>query len=240
MQGVSCGPGGIGRGGRVALCEILRISAAAPLAAAAACSQIASSAHRRGRRADRRRTSHSTNQGSPTRHGLACERWPRHLTTDVGKCDTDVVTSNVGDYGHGRGPTFFPAKAPALPSPVARPAAGAPTLSLTERVAAVAGLDRAYLETATRAEMEQTLQALLGALKRGSRADLEAGERHGDGSLRITSHIAVWLIGRVSDAYGCRLVKLSEVPSRDSLRSIGGLAELLMKAIEKDRGASAA
>ncbi len=148
------------------------------------------------------------------------------------------MTSNVGSYPGGRGPTFFPACAPAFPSPAVPPAARAPTVSLTERVKVVAGLDRARLEMATRDEMAQTLQELLGALKNKSRADLEAGERHGDGSLRITSHIAVWLIGRVSDAYGRRLVRLSEVPSRDRLRSIGGLAELLTKAIEKDRGAS--
>jgi hypothetical protein len=161
------------------------------------------------------------------------------LTFDVEKCDIDVVTSNVDDHPGGRGPTFFPARPPAFASPAALPTARAPTVSLTERVKAVAGLDLALLETATRDEMEQTLQELLGALKNRSRSDLDAGERHGDGTLRITSHIAVWLIGRVSDAYGCRLVKLSQVPNRDSLRSIGGLAELLVKAIEKERGAGA-
>ena len=82
--------------------------------------------------------------------------------------------------------------------------------------------------------MEQTLQELVGALKNKSKTDLEAGERHEDGSLAITSHLAVWMIGKVSDSYGGQLVKLSKVQSPESLRSITGLAELLTKAIEKD------
>jgi hypothetical protein len=157
------------------------------------------------------------------------------LTSDVGKCDIDVVTSNVSGDPDGQGPTFFPPPAPAFPSPPASPAVHAPTVSLTERVKAVAGLDRAHLEIATRDQLEQTLQELLGALKNRSKADLEAGERHGDGSLRIASHIAVWLIGKVTEAYGGKLVRLSTVPSHESLCSIGGLAELLTKAIKKNR-----
>jgi hypothetical protein len=110
---------------------------------------------------------------------------------------------------------------------------------LTERVQEVAGLDRTDLEMATGSEMEHTLQGLLGALKNKSKAELEDGERHRDGSLSITSHVAVWLIGKVADAYGRKLVRLSRIPDRDSLRSIRGLAELLVKAIERERGASA-
>lgn len=142
------------------------------------------------------------------------------------------MTSNVSG---GQGPTFFPPPTPPSPGPPASPRFRALTVSLTERVKAVAGLDRAHLATATREQLRQTLQELLGALKNRSKADLEAGERHGDGSLRITSHIAVWLIGKVTEAYGGNLVRLSKVPSLDSLRSIGGLAELLTKAIEKNQ-----
>lgn len=87
--------------------------------------------------------------------------------------------------------------------------------------------------------MQQTLRDLLGALKNKTADELEVGERHENGTLSITSHLAVWLIGRVTEAYGQRLVKLSEIPVRDSLRSIGGLAELLVNAIKKIQGASA-
>ncbi len=85
--------------------------------------------------------------------------------------------------------------------------------------------------------MEQTLQELVGAMKNRPNAGLESAERHEDGSLRITSHLAVWLIGRITEVYGGQLVRLSKIPSRESLRSISGLAELLTKAIEKDLGA---
>lgn len=156
------------------------------------------------------------------------------MTGDVEKCDINVVTSNVGSGPRRRGPTFFPPTEPASPSPIAPPVARAPTVSLTDRVKAVSGLDRDHLKTATREEMEQTLQELVGALKNKSKTELEAGERHEDGSLAITSHLAVWMIGKVSDAYGGQLVKLSKVQSPESLRSITGLAELLTKAIEKD------
>ena len=61
---------------------------------------------------------------------------------------------------------------------------------------------------------------------------------HGDGSLRITSHLAVWLIGKITDAYGSKLVRLSEVPDRESLRSISGLTDLLTKAIANKQGAT--
>lgn len=86
-------------------------------------------------------------------------------------------------------------------------------------------------------EMQQVLESLLGALKNVSDAQLQLGERAGDGSLRITSHLAVWLIGKVTDAYGAKLVRLSQVPTRESLRSISGLAELLNAAISKKQGA---
>lgn len=108
-------------------------------------------------------------------------------------------------------------------------------MGLTERVKAVGGLDRADLETAPRSQLGQTLEELLSALKNKTLPEIQAGERHKDGSLEITSHLAVWLIGKVTDAYGRRLVRLSKVSSRESLRSIGGLAELLRNAIEGAR-----
>lgn len=160
----------------------------------------------------------------------------------------DVMPSNVGHGATGQGSPFFPSPAPApgptsgpaaTPTPPAGPSsdttAGTATAklptSLKGRVAAVAGLDSAHLKAAGQPEVQQVLESLLGALKNLSDADLQLGEKHGDGSLRITSHLAVWLIGKVTDAYGSKLVRLSKVPDRESLRSISGLADLLTNAI---------
>ena len=93
-----------------------------------------------------------------------------------------------------------------------------PSTSLKARVAAVPGLDPAHLKAAGHPEVQQVLESLLGALKNVSDAELQLGERHGDGSLRVASHLAVWLIGKVTDAYGKKLVRLSKVPDRESLR----------------------
>lgn len=169
----------------------------------------------------------------------------------------DVMTSNVGRGATGQGSPFFPSPAPAFgpasgsaatPTPPAGPSsdttgeiatAKLPT-SLKARVAAVVGLDSAHLKAASQPEVQQVLESLLGALKNLSDADLQLGEKHGDGSLRITSHLAVWLIGKVTDAYGSKLVRLSKVPNRESLRSISGLADLLTNAIANKQGVTTA
>lgn len=171
----------------------------------------------------------------------------------------DVVTSNVGDATTGQGSPFFPSPAHAPAAPPASPTSTAPSAttdsslgttggaatakpptSLKARVAAVPGLDSAHLKAAGQPEVQQVLESLLGALKNLSDADLQLGEKHGDGSLRITSHLAVWLIGKVTDAYGSKLVRLSKVPDRDKLRSISGLADLLTKAIANKQGVTTA
>lgn len=154
----------------------------------------------------------------------------------------DVMTSNVGGGTAGQGSPFFP---PPPPTPTASPAPGLatapasaqPPTSLKARVATVPGLDPAHLKAAGQPEVQQVLESLLGALKNLSDAELHLGERHGDGSLRITSHLAVWLIGKVTDAYGDKLVRLSKVSDRESLRSISGLADLLTTAIADKQGA---
>jgi hypothetical protein len=89
-----------------------------------------------------------------------------------------------------------------------------------------------------RAALQQTLQELYAQLRRRSSAEVAAGELHENGTLRISSLVAVWLIGRVSEAYGSRrkLVKLSQVRDVDVLRSIGGVTDLLIRTIRKDMG----
>lgn len=161
------------------------------------------------------------------------------------------MTSNVGDGATGQGSPFFPAPPPAPAATPTSPVgptsdtdAGTATAklptSLKARVAAVPGLDPADLKAAGKPEVQQVLESLLGALKNVSDADLQLGEKHGDGSLRITSHLAVWLIGKVADAYGSKLVRLSKVTDRESLRSISGLADLLTNAIANKQGVTTA
>lgn len=166
------------------------------------------------------------------------------LTSMSENATFDVMTSDVGDGATGQGSPFFPPATPApaptphpAPGPAFPPATPKPPTSLKARVAAVPGLDSAHLRAAGQPEVRQVLESLLGALKNVSEADLQLGEKHGDGSLRITSHLAVWLIGKVTDAYGSKLVRLSKVPDRESLRSISGLADLLSNAIANKQGA---
>lgn len=140
------------------------------------------------------------------------------------------MTSHVVSQTAEPGSPFFPPVTPVTATPTLTPT------SLKDRVAAVSGLTTAQLKSADVIEMQQVLEALLGALKNIPDVQLQSGERAEDGSLRITSHLAVWLIRKVSDAYGAELVRLSQVPTRESLRSISGLAELLKAAISKTRG----
>jgi hypothetical protein len=141
------------------------------------------------------------------------------------------VTSNDGKEAPTQGPPFFPSTEAPVTAAKSLPEAPA---SLGERVQAVIGLDRDYLAAATPDQLAQVLEELLGALKNAPQDQLQLGERYEDGSLRITSHLAVWLVARISDAYGCKLVSLSKIHDPKSLRSISGLAKLLAKSIKND------
>ena len=149
----------------------------------------------------------------------------------------DVMRSHAGAATPGPGSPFFPTPAPALAPPAPGPTPGLAHGNLKERVAAVPGLSATDLRSADKADIEHILESLLSALKNLSSAQLQLGERHSDGSLSITSHLAVWLIGKVTDAYGGKLVRLSQVSNREKLRSLSGLAELLHGAISKDQEA---
>ncbi|MFL6108088.1 MAG: hypothetical protein ACJ72L_14090 [Marmoricola sp.] len=83
--------------------------------------------------------------------------------------------------------------------------------------------------------MSATLLELWAAMTNRPSHELAAGETHPDGTTRISSQVAVWLIGRVSQAYGRRkLVNLSRVKDLESLRSLGGLTGLLRSVISAD------
>lgn len=149
----------------------------------------------------------------------------------------DVMTSDVDNGASGQGSPFFPSQSPASsPGVAAAPPPQKVATPLKTRIATVAGLNATHLSGASKAEVQKVLESLLGALKNVSAAELQMGEKHGDGSLRITSHLAVWLIGKVTDAYGSKLVRLSKVPDKEGLRSISGLADLLSAAISKKQG----
>jgi len=106
---------------------------------------------------------------------------------------------------------------------------------LAQRVADVPGLSRSELRGADGPAMAATLQGLWGAMKNRPMEKLADGEMHPDGTPRISSQVAVWLIGRIAQAYGCpKLVNLSRVKDVEALRSLGGLAGLLVGVIDAD------
>lgn len=148
-----------------------------------------------------------------------------------------VMPSDVWASVTPSGGGFFPPSVsvlPAVPLPrVAQPAQ--PRSPLAQRVANVPGLSRAELRAADAPAMAATLLSLWGAMKNRPVENLADDGMHPDGTPRISSQVAVWLIGRISEAYGCpNIVNLSRVKDVDVLRSLGGLAGLLVGVIDAD------
>lgn len=159
------------------------------------------------------------------------------LDVDVGKCDIEVVTSDADAGTAQGGGNFFPPSMSTLATvPAAQVALSPkPRSTLAQRVAAVPGLSNAELRGADAVTMAATLQGLWAAMKNQLVEELAAGELHQDGTPRISSQVSVWLIGRISQAYGRRkLVQLSRVKDVEALRSLGGLTKLLMSVIDAD------
>ncbi|UXA15853.1 hypothetical protein KXD97_32445 (plasmid) [Mycobacterium sp. SMC-8] len=143
------------------------------------------------------------------------------------------MRSDVGVAVPSVGSTFFPPAGPTTPT-----GWSTPVRSLAERISALPGLTRQALERPDVAGLQATLQEMCAQLGGSAGGPAATGELHGNGTARITSLVAVWLIGRVSQAYlpGSKLVKLSRVRDPDVLRSIGGVADLLVRAIRADLG----
>lgn len=166
-------------------------------------------------------------------------RWQRDATLAiyVRICDIEVMVSDVGAGARPGGGNFFPASVsslPAIPTPT-MPTTPLPGMTLAQRVATVPGLGRSELRAADAVAMAATLLGLWAAMTNRPAQELAAGAMHPDGSVRISSQVAVWLIGRVSEAYGRRkLVNLSHVNDVEALRSLGGLSKLLAAAINAD------
>ncbi len=145
------------------------------------------------------------------------------------------MTSDIEADARPGGGSFFPPSVSVLPAGPASRVAQQPPSNLTQRVADVRGLSRAELRAADGPAMAVTLQGLWGAMKNRPVEKLADGEVHPDGTPRIGSQVAVWLIGRISEAYGRpKLVNLSRVKDVEALRSLGGLAGLLVGVIEAD------
>lgn len=118
-------------------------------------------------------------------------------------------------------PTAGPVAAASSPIPV-DPAGGPAALALD--AAALRGMDDGA--------MRQEILLMLACLQRRPTADVAAGPLHPDGTLRLDSMTAVWVIATIGKAFGRRLVRLSEV-DRDGLRSVAGLASLVRTAIRR-------
>lgn len=154
----------------------------------------------------------------------------------------DVMTSDVDSSVTTGGGRFFPPSvsvSPAVPVAPVAPRQQQPTMA--QRVAGVSGLSRAELRVADAAAMSATLQGLWDAMKNQPVEEPTGGEMHPDGTPRISSQVAVWMIGQISRAYGCQtLVRLSAVTDIEVLRSLGGLTRLLIGVIDADTKRTAA
>lgn len=112
-----------------------------------------------------------------------------------------------------------------------------PTSELPETTVGVPGHEA--LARMSVAEMMTFMESLLAARRHQELRETMSGERHADGSLRIPSIEAVWLISRIGKALGVvRLVNLRKVRSIHLLRSLNGVAGLTLAAIRGLEGMS--
>ncbi len=72
---------------------------------------------------------------------------------------------------------------------------------------------------------------ILASLQKRSPEDVAADPLHDDGTVAVTSMVAVWVLARVAEAFGRRrLVRLDRVDGAD-LHSVAGLARVIHQAI---------
>lgn len=136
----------------------------------------------------------------------------------------DVMPSDVAATQPRAGSVFFPSPKEVLTHAAERPTLLTPT---------VPELSRVTLQRRDTGELRAILSNMCGQL----RQPLDGiSHMHPNGTPHIPSLVAVWLIGRVSEAYrpGSKLVNLSRVGDPDALRSIGGVTDLLIAAINID------
>ncbi|MEW2518623.1 hypothetical protein [Actinacidiphila alni] len=136
------------------------------------------------------------------------------------------MTENM--HGASGAPLFFPSPAPvvALQLSAAGWADGCdPSLGPS-----AIRLDCGALQAMTEPEMQQQVLEMLMCLRRQSLQEVSGGPAHTDGTPAIDSMTAVWVISTVGKAFDRPLVRLSSV-RRESLHSVGGVAELIRQTI---------
>jgi hypothetical protein len=155
-----------------------------------------------------------------------------------------VMTENVVGASSGA-PLFFPTPSHVSPRPAAVPivpvqeapdAAEPRTLGRDgefDHRQGPAGieLDTDLLRSMSQAQLEEHVLMMLACLRRRPAQEIAQGPAHTDGTLAIKSIIAVWVVSTVGAAFGRRLVRLSDVKDRDSLRSVGGVSRLIGESI---------
>jgi hypothetical protein len=144
------------------------------------------------------------------------ERSPVTVDINVRLSDTDVMNNNNAPGDATFGGLFGP-----------RP----PTeITVSGRPITIPG--RETLSAMSPESLAGLMEAMLSARRRQGKAETANGERHADGSLRIPSLEAVWLMTRIGRALDqLRLVNLRDVPV-SKLRSLNGLAELVLDAVQ--------
>ena len=91
-------------------------------------------------------------------------------------------------------------------------------------------LDAVALRRMDDKALQEVILLMLACLQRRPAVEVANGPLGNDGTLGLDSMTAVWVIATIGKAFGCKLVRLSEVEPF-SLRSVGGLASLIRTAI---------
>ncbi|WP_158879587.1 acyl carrier protein [Amycolatopsis anabasis] len=116
-------------------------------------------------------------------------------------------------------PLFFPSPDTAQPVP-----------DVADLQPSAINLDPVALQAMNREELGKEILEMLACLRRRPLQEVTEGAPYTDGTLALDSMTAVWVISTVGKAFKRRLVRLSEVDN-ESLRSVGGVAQLIQQAI---------
>jgi hypothetical protein len=131
------------------------------------------------------------------------------------------MTENMA--GGSQAPLFFPGSVPsAVPEPTAAfdPANGPAGIQV----------DAATIWAMGEPDLRYQILQMLACLRRCPMEEIEAGEKHADGTLELASMVAVWIVATIGKAFGRKLVRLSDVDP-ESLHSVGGVASLITKSV---------
>ena len=146
------------------------------------------------------------------------DQLPATLDFDVRKPDTGVMNSDSASAAGDQ--TFGGLFGPPSPLPVTATSRDLPLLP-----------DASTLASTDASDLADLLQELISARRREDPEVTAHGERHVDGSLRVPSLEAVWLLTQLGKSVGVRrLVNLRNVQV-SRLRSLRGIAEIAIDAV---------